>query len=79
MKKKSFGILERFPTKCTKYFFPFSFSFSIENEKKRTPLFALPPFGPHFGGILVPLYSLLKIWDVMPPYLKTLFEQKTEI
>ena len=31
MKKNSFGILERFPTKCTKYFFPFSFSFSIEN------------------------------------------------
>ena len=21
----------------------------------------------------------LKIWDVMPPYLKTLFEKKTEI
>ena len=67
-----------------KMFFPFSFSFSIENEKKNEkkmnpPSLPSPPFGPHFGGILVPLYSPLKIWDVMPPYLKTLFEQKTEI
>ena len=38
---KSFGILERFPTKYTKYFFPFSFSFSI--EKKRTFLLPLAP------------------------------------
>ena len=72
-KKNSFGILERFPTKCATYFFPFSFSFSIENGKKRTPLLC-PPF---FGGSSAA--SPLKIWDVMPPYLKTLFEQKTEI
>ena len=57
-----------------KIFFPFYFSFSIENEKKTNP----PPFAPHFGGG-PSAASPLKIWDVMPPYLKTLFEQKTEI
>ena len=57
--------------------FPFSFSFSIENEKKkRTP----PPFSLHFGGGGgSSAASPLEIWDVMLPYLKTLFEQKTEI
>ena len=49
--------------KMYKIFFPFSFSFPIENEKKTNP-----PFVPHFGGVIE-----------MPPYLKTLFEQKTEI
>ena len=34
--------------------FPFSFSFSIENEKMNLPP-PLPPFVPNFGGVLVPL------------------------
>ena len=34
------------------------------------------PFAPNFGGGSSAA-SPLKIWDVMPPYLKTLFEQKT--
>ena len=76
-KKNSFGILERFPTKCTKYFFPFSFSFSIENGKKRTPPPLSPLLPPILGGSSAA--SHLKIWDAMPPYLKRLFEQKTEI
>ena len=53
-KKHSFGNLERFSTKCTTYFFPFSFSFSIENEKKWPPPL-YPLFAPNFGGVLVPL------------------------
>ena len=57
-----------------KIFFPLSFSFSIENKKKWTPLFA-----PHLGGGGSSAARPLKICDVMPPYLKTLFEQKTEI
>ena len=72
MKKKSFGILERFPTKCTKYFF--SFLFVYWKRKKIEP----PPPLPLFWGVSSAA-SPLKIWDVMPPYLKTLFEQKTEI
>ena len=63
--------------------FSFSFSFSIENEKNEPPPpFAPPPPLPSIflggGGVLVPL-DPLEIWDVMPPYLKTLFERKTEI
>ena len=60
-----------------KIFFPFSFLFSIENEKKMNPL-SLPPISPPFwrgSSAAIPL----EIWDVMLPYLKTLFEQKTEI
>ena len=56
--------------------FPFSFSFSIENEKNEQTLFAPPPLPPILEGSSAA--SPLKIWDVMPPYLKTLFEQKTE-
>ena len=36
-------------------FFSIFFSFSIENEKKMTPLPLCPLFAPHFGGVLVPL------------------------
>ena len=54
-------------------FFLFSFSFSIENEKKKSN--APPPFVPNFGRGSSAA-SPLKIWDVMTPYLKTLFEQK---
>ena len=46
---------------------------------KRTPPNPPPPFAPHLGGGGSSAASPLKIWDVMPPYLKTLFEQKTEI
>ena len=57
--------------------FSISFSFSIENGKKER-LSLCPPFCPPFwGGSSAG--SPLKIWDVMPPYLKRLFEQKTEI
>ena len=35
-----------------------------------------PPLFPILGGSSAA--SALKIWDIMPPYLKTLFEQKTE-
>ena len=41
-----------------------------------------PPFFPPYwggGGWGSSAASPLEIWDVMPPYLKTLFEQKTEI
>ena len=55
-------------------FFPFSFSFSIENEKNDTHPLPLPLFTPFWGGSSAA--SPLEIWDVMPPYLKTLFEQK---
>ena len=55
--------------------YPLSFSFSIKNEKKTTPPH-LPPFWVGGGSSAT---SSLKIWDVMPPYLKILFEQKTEI
>ena len=67
-------------------FFPFSFSFTIENEKNEPPpLPPLPPLPPpplssiFFGGAGSSSASPLEIWDVMPPYLKTFFEQKTEI
>ena len=73
MKKNSFGILERFPTKCTKYFFHFLFRFLLKTEKNE-PLPLCPPF---WGGSSAA--SPLKIWDAMLPYLKRLFEQKTEI
>ena len=78
MKKKiSFGILERFPTNVDTnfFFFHFIFRFLLKTEKNTNPP---PPFAPHFGGGSSAA-SPLKIWDVMPPYLKTLFEQKTEI
>ena len=58
--------------------FPFSFSFSIENEEKNEPPPSFAPLFPQFwaGSSAA---TALEIWDVMPPYLKTLFEQKTEI
>ena len=71
-KKNSFGILERFPTKCTKYFFNFLFRFLLKTKINEP----LPPFPSILGGSSAA--SPLEIWDVMPPYLKTLFEQKTE-
>ena len=70
-KKKQFWNPWKISCKMYKIFFPFSFSFSIENEKKKKNLF--PPF---WGGSSAA--SPLEIWDVMPPYPhKTLFEQKT--
>ena len=60
-----------------KIFFHFLFRFLLKTKKKRT-LPPLPPlFPPFWGGSSAA--SPLEIWDVMPPYLKTLFEQKTEI
>ena len=77
-KKNSFGIIERFPTKCTKYFFHFLFRFLFKTKKNEPTPFALPPFPSILGGGSRAA-SPLEIWDVMPPYLKTLFEQKTVI
>ena len=46
--------------------------------KMNEPPPPLPPlFPPFWGGSSAA--SPLEIWDVMPPYLKTLFDQKTEI
>ena len=44
----------------------------INNDKKTN----LDPLCPQSWGCSSSA-SPLKIWDVMPPYLKTLFEQKT--
>ena len=49
-KKKKFWNPWKISFKMYKIFFPFSFSFSIENEKNEPPLFA-----PHFRGVLVPI------------------------
>ena len=54
-KKKQFLNLWKISYKMYKIFFPFSFSFSIENGKKTNPSHFVPPFAPHFGGVLVPL------------------------
>ena len=48
----------------------FSIFFFYRKRKKNI----CPPF---WGGSSAA--SPLKMWDVMPPHLKTLFEQKTEI
>ena len=49
-------------------------------RKKWTPTPFCPPFPSiFFGGGGSSAASPLEIWDAMPPYLKTLFEQKTEI
>ena len=78
MKKKTvLESLKDFLTKCTKYFFHFLFRFLLKTEKNE-PLPLCPPFCPPFWGGSSAA-SPLKIWDAMPPYLKTLFEQKTEI
>ena len=64
IKKKQFWNPCKISYKMNKIFFPFSFSFSIENEKiKPAPL--LPLFPPVWGGSSAA--SPLKIWDVMPP------------
>ena len=76
-KKKQFWNPWKISYKIYNIFFPFSVLFSIENKKiKNQP--PLPPLYPPFWGGSSAA-SPLKIWDVMPPYLKTLFEQKTEI
>ena len=54
------------------FFFPFYFSFSIENEINEPPL----PLPPILEGSSAA--SPIEIWYVMPPYLKRLFEQKAE-
>ena len=46
---------------------------NIEKSQIWTPL---DPFTPNFWGSSAD--SPLKIWDVIPPYLKTLIEHKTE-
>ena len=57
--------------------FSIFFCFLLKTEKNE-PLPLCPPFfSPFLGGSRAA--SPLKIWDAMPPYLKRLFEQKTEI
>ena len=58
--------------------FSIFFFFFYWKRKKTNPSPFVPPFAPHFGGGSSAT-SPLKIWDAMPPYLKRLFEQKTEI
>ena len=47
----------------------------INNEKKIFDPLCPQSWGPSWG--CSSSASPLKIWDVMPPYLKTLFEQET--
>ena len=76
MKKKKKTVLESlkdFLKNVQNIFSIFFFVFYWKRRKKQTtPLYPL-----FWGGSSAA--SPLKIWDVMPPYLKTLFEQKTEI
>ena len=77
MKKKTvLESLKDFLQNVQNIFSIFFFVF-YRKRKKRTPIFAAPLFPPFWGGSSAA--SPLEIWDVMPPYLKTLFEQKTEI
>ena len=59
-------------------FFHFLFRFLLKMKKKKNEA---PPFASLFPPFWVgsSAASPLEIWDVMPSYLKTLFEQKTEI
>ena len=50
----------------------------LKKKQIWTPLDPLCPQFFFFGGGGSSADSPLKIWDVMTPYLKTLFEQKTE-
>ena len=57
-------------------FFHFLFRFLWKTKKKNEPPPFAPLFPPFWGGSSAA--SPLEIWDVMPPYLNTLFEQKTD-
>ena len=57
-----------------KILFHFLFRFLLKTKNTNPP-----PFAPIMGGGGSSAASPLKIWDVMPPYLKTLFKQKIEI
>ena len=48
----------------------------INNENSQIWTPSGPPLPQFWGGSSAD--SPLKIWDVIPPYMKTLFEQKTE-
>ena len=76
-KKTVLESLKDFLQNVQNVFFNFLFRFLLKT-KKTNPPFAPPPFFPPFWGGSSAA-SPLEIWDVMPPYLKTLFEQKTEI
>ena len=77
MKKKTvLESLKDFLQNKQNIFFHFLFRFLLKTKKTNAPLFA-PLCPPFWGGFSAA--SPLKIWDVMPPYLKTLFEQKTDI
>ena len=76
MKKKTvLESLKDFLQNVQNIFFHFLFRFLLKTKKTNTPPFAPPPFSLHFGGGSSAA-SPLEIWDVMPPYLKKLFEQK---
>ena len=76
-KKKQFWNPWKISYKMYKIFFHFLFRFLLKTKKNNEPPPFFPPLPPILGGSSAA--SPLKIWDVMPPYLKTLFEQKTEI
>ena len=67
MKKKVLESLKNFLQNVQNIFSIF-FRFLLKTKKKLCP---------HFGGGSSAA-SPLEIWDVMPPYLKKLFEQKAE-
>ena len=79
MKKKSvLESLKDFLQNVQYIFFHFLFRFLLKTKINEPPPSLPPPlFPPFWGGSSAA--SPLEIWDVMPPYLKTLFEQKTEI
>ena len=72
MKKKTdLESLKDFLQNVQNIFFHFLFRFLLKTKKKYSP-----PLPPILGDSSVA--SPLEIWDVMPPYLKRLFEQKAK-
>ena len=76
-KKTILESLKDFLQNVQNIFFHFLFRFLLKTKKTNPPLCPPPLFPPFWGGSSAA--SPQEIWDVMPPYLKTLFEQKTEI
>ena len=73
MKKKVLESLKDYLQNVQNIFSIFFFVFYWKRKKEPPPF--VPPFPSILGGSSAA--SPLEIWDVMPPYLKTLFEQKT--
>ena len=74
MKKKTvLESLKDFLQNVQNISFHFLFRFLLKTEKTNPSPFVPPCWGGSSAA------SPLKIWDAIPPYLKRLFEQKTEI